>query len=293
MSWGRPLKFVKNSADNSTHFLCIPLLAPAVRPRFRASIASLLNHPAWARVPTEAIRPPGTLHISLGGFNLLRPDDATAATKLLESIDIANVLEISAACSKNGIKFDPKRYVAEHSQQRHSTLKKTSSLLETGPVKVCLRGLWCKQGKEAASSRLGIGVVDPTYRLQPVAETIRHAFHFAGFAFSSEILLHRDKTNRTMEEFLSTPIIQAVIMQMMRSGNIVSSFQHPGKFRQETPEVDLRDVLTEYQNHTWLENLRLEKVSLCRLGMAKEILRRGGGIDSDMELFEDFSIPLP
>jgi len=113
MSWGPPLKLVPNHSDDLTRFLCILFLVPILRSRFQASIKPLLNHPTGTSLQTTAIRPPGTLHISLRSMNLVKFDDATAASKLLGSIDIVDILELASACFKSGFKFDARRYVVE------------------------------------------------------------------------------------------------------------------------------------------------------------------------------------
>ncbi|KAH6621372.1 hypothetical protein B0J18DRAFT_432297 [Chaetomium sp. MPI-SDFR-AT-0129] len=62
-----------------THFLCIPLVTPASRPQlssalsaFRADVSAPLSAGGFD-LPAEAVRPVGTLHLTLGVMSLVSP----------------------------------------------------------------------------------------------------------------------------------------------------------------------------------------------------------------------------
>jgi activating signal cointegrator complex subunit 1 len=77
-----------------THFLCIPLVTPASRPQLQASLQSFRNEVAAATalnpsgIPERAVRPAGTLHLTLGVMSLLTPARVEAALTLLRSLDL-------------------------------------------------------------------------------------------------------------------------------------------------------------------------------------------------------------
>lgn len=77
-----------------THFLCIPLVTPASRPQLQASLQSFRNDVAQATaqnpsgIPERAVRPAGTLHLTLGVMSLLTPARIEAALTLLRSLDL-------------------------------------------------------------------------------------------------------------------------------------------------------------------------------------------------------------
>lgn len=165
MSFARQIKFVPDVHKQNlpTHFLCIPLLDSASTPHYRASMRPLLNHPALASVPTTFFRPPGVLHLSLETISLAKPEQFSAATKLLESFNIVDILETAAMCHKNGVGFDSQRYWTQQSQQMQIYPKRRSHRRETIPLEVSLSGLWCYEGFEANINCLWTDVFDSTY----------------------------------------------------------------------------------------------------------------------------------
>ncbi|KAF2668618.1 hypothetical protein BT63DRAFT_456261 [Microthyrium microscopicum] len=86
--------------ERLTHFLCLPLVTGASRPQLEASIARFraevdqLNQTATAPavVPSTAIRPLDTLHLTLGVMSLVEPGKLQEAISLLETLDVAKML---------------------------------------------------------------------------------------------------------------------------------------------------------------------------------------------------------
>ncbi|UQC82537.1 uncharacterized protein CLUP02_08025 [Colletotrichum lupini] len=72
-----------------THFLCIPLVTPFSRPQLSASLRafkSYITSPDNFGITASAVRPLGTLHLTLGVMNLPEAKDLARATEVLQSI---------------------------------------------------------------------------------------------------------------------------------------------------------------------------------------------------------------
>src|ERR1700732_4354991 len=63
-----------------THFICLPLRSPSFRAKvvsFNALLPPTINH--------SIIRPPGSLHFTIGVMSLPNPEDVAAAVEFLRS----------------------------------------------------------------------------------------------------------------------------------------------------------------------------------------------------------------
>lgn len=80
-----------------THFLCVPLINAASRPRFEASLRKfnedLSAYPATAQLAnSQVVRPVGSLHLTLGVMSLASPGRVRAAMEFLSSLDIEGII---------------------------------------------------------------------------------------------------------------------------------------------------------------------------------------------------------
>ena len=55
------------------------------------------------------------------------------------------------------------------------------------------------------------------------------------------------------------------------------------------PLIDARELIPRYRDFLWAETFRLERLSLCQMG----VTRQGEGLDLDVQLGEVFGVPLP
>ncbi|KAL3422422.1 hypothetical protein PVAG01_06578 [Phlyctema vagabunda] len=82
-----------------THFLCVPLITPSCRTQMQASLAAfraeVTTDPASGAsslIPERAIRPLGTLHLTLGVMSLATDDRVNEALALLKSINLTDLI---------------------------------------------------------------------------------------------------------------------------------------------------------------------------------------------------------
>ncbi|TEA19551.1 Uncharacterized protein C8034_v009385 [Colletotrichum sidae] len=79
-----------------THFLCIPLITPASRPQLSQSLASFradVTSPDSFAIPADAVRPLGTLHLTLGVMSLPKSENIERAVEVLRHLNPREILE--------------------------------------------------------------------------------------------------------------------------------------------------------------------------------------------------------
>ncbi|KAI9707832.1 MAG: hypothetical protein M1820_004437 [Bogoriella megaspora] len=97
---GRFKRFSKNTSGPSkrpplTHFLCLPLVNETSRTQLKASLAQFTNELANKEqlFHEKAIRPLGSLHLTLGVMSLTEDGQLEKAIEMLQNLDINNLLE--------------------------------------------------------------------------------------------------------------------------------------------------------------------------------------------------------
>lgn len=283
MSKYGPTRFVRSYEQfhSLTHFLAIPLLSPVSRPGFWNSITRLLDDPSAATVPRHDIRPLNTLHIRLGSMSLTTPERFAKSTEVLQSLNFKNILEAATGDSEEGVAFDAER-LWKIASSLTMTPDSSAPRKDVAPLNVSVCGLHPRKiGMEAQSIYLSTNVVDLTQRLNPLLETIRYAYREAS-------LLHVKQSSGS-----SIPSM-TLLASINRQPGLVPCRQHQGKFRSSPiPRYDFRDIINQYKDKTWSRDIRLDRVSICEMGLTNRIIYQGGGIDSDLGLSEVFSVPLP
>lgn len=181
-----------------THFLCLPLVSETSLPLLENSLAefkhSLLSsrkaggdHPSeWLPplFPDSAIRPLGTVHLTLGVMSLTSPGRLHEAVEFLESLDVDKLLK--------------------EVQSEFLTFDKNDSLTQdfNKPLCVSLESLGALP-KAKAATVLYANPVDPTSRLHPFALKIRQAFVDAGF-IEQDFIKQKPRKHQNGKQILRT-----------------------------------------------------------------------------------------
>lgn len=88
---------------NPTHFLCIPLLRRQLARNMAGFRADVSNINGAAPLPADAVRPPGTMHITLGVMSLSQPEQLARAVAVLKELRLRDTLaETTRAGSQGG-----------------------------------------------------------------------------------------------------------------------------------------------------------------------------------------------
>ncbi|KAF9877793.1 hypothetical protein CkaCkLH20_04928 [Colletotrichum karsti] len=78
-----------------THFLCIPLITPSSRPQLSKSLASFkadVTSPDSFAIPSDSVRPLGTLHLTLGVMSFPKNEGLDKAVEVLKSLRPREIL---------------------------------------------------------------------------------------------------------------------------------------------------------------------------------------------------------
>jgi len=231
----------KGSPKRLTHFLCIPLVTTTSRSQLQKSLQAFRSDVKEDRtpenpngIPEKAIRPLGTLHLTLGVMSLLTPERVEGALTLLRSLDISRLLSIppEAHSSTTGIK---------------ETIPQAVAPLE--PLNITLRGLKSMH-PPAKTSILYSSPTDPDGRLFAFCCALRASF--------SDFLVQEDRPL-----LLHATIVNTVYVPGVRESGGARAGH--GKSRAKMM-IDAREVLERYAEATWMEGCRVEKVAICRMG---------------------------
>ena len=280
MVFNNPSKLVfnRNQTYNLTHYICIPLVTASSRPQLTRSLGLLRDSPASVSVPLRAFVPVDTLNVSLRiVMSLPTPDRFAKAEKLLQSFDLNSLTrELSKpSLSERSIK------------ERFSDLEKSLSLSPVAsmnqplPLRVTLSGLVAHplRNQDIMARTLVAQCHDPTSRVNHLCNNLAIIFEAAGLYNPSSRILRRSLGHAVC-------LIQTGLIPPSK---LVPSHHHPGKLEGEAPlEIDSRDLVRTFKDFIWADNIRLEKLSICRLGFKNRIHQQGLGA----QLLEACSVSL-
>ncbi len=278
----------KAASKRLTHFLCIPLVTARSRPQlekslqaFRADVKDDRTPENLDGIPEKAIRPPGTLHLTLGVMSLLTQEQVNGALALLSGLDLASFLPIpiiGLASDENAKNPTPRGENKIPGLKTESETKTPSSKTEPEkkPLKVTLQGLRSMHAPNKTSI-LYSSPLDPDDRLYQFCTKLRDAFSDFLVPDTRPLLLHAT--------ILNTVYVPGVGNRSGRSG------ASHGKNRAKMT-IDARELLERYRDVTWMEDVRVEKVAICRMGASS--IKDAEGVDTgDEEYFVEGKIDFP
>lgn len=273
-----------------THFLCLPLTTPSTRPlletslhAFKSDFLSLRPDHVDSRntgvnADTEwckAIRPVGTLHLTLGVMSLTDNDKLDRAIQSLKELDTnAILMEVSTA---------------EQAQ----------------PFKVSLRSLRPMQ-KASDTSILYAVPHDPSNRLLRFCERLKDIFVQHGFmvAENRPLKLHATIANTIYAKLKSTASLEDTQTTGLAAPDPKASESNNQRTetnptnpnnsppqpppqpnsktlkkskRQRPIRFDARPLLNQYRNFEWAADITLDRISICEMG-AKKVVGEDGQV---------------
>lgn len=242
----------KTKAPPLTHFLCIPLVTAASRPQLSQSIASFRDDVTRPKalggfdLPFDAVRPVGTLHLTLGMMSFPKDEGLDRAVALLKSLRLRETLSTVKAPVMPG------------SSVGEEAAKDQPQLLIT------LKGLHTFQKTDKATV-LFAPPSDQTGVLHGFSEKIKALFKEAGLLAPDDrpLLLH-------------ATIVNTIYVKGNRNS-------HGKKRGDRTFITDGQAIMDRYEDQVWLEDAPLEKVAICRMS-AKLVEENGTVIDAAYEV---------
>ncbi|GIZ40806.1 hypothetical protein CKM354_000413000 [Cercospora kikuchii] len=255
-----------------THFLCLPLVTPASRPQlehalqaFRQDVSSTSAKPASSaeqqddiaspNIHPKAIRPTGSLHLTLGVMSLSQ-EQLVRATECLEKLDFPSLLTSAESTATQGI-----RITLQGLQSMHAPEK--TSILYAEPA-------------------------DATDRLYPLCLALQKSFKEEGFLVedSRPLKLHATVVNTIYAKGRKKPTQKPVTITS--DGRVLSASagessedrsQGHGPTANAPLKIDSRALLARYKDHVWA-SIDLDRIAICEMGTKKITAADGTIIDA-------------
>jgi activating signal cointegrator complex subunit 1 len=284
-----------------THFLCLSLVTEASRQHLQARLATFKEELAKdGPVPTKAVRPVGTLHMTLGVMSL-NPQELEGAVQHLANLNLHNLLRDITH-----------RRIAEKAAEDGTIAENlnAAAMPDTDALTVNLESLVPMQAPHKTSI-LYAEPRDGTQRLVPFAEELREQFTKKGFMVEDDrpLRLHATILNTVYakpkkgkgrllkqagtEEKQQQPHQEeqeddnASVASTME-GDLTalpdpSTVEPPDRNEGHGPDgkswmrFDARSLIEKYKDFVWAEDVRIDRVLICKMG-AKKILSEDGEV---------------
>lgn len=255
-----------------THFLCLPLCTPTSRAKLQTLVETLRSDEASIGFPRAAFRLPNSFHLQLCNLRIETPHDLDAVSDLLRGLDMNELL---------GRK--PSDLQAISSGQVKFNLTDARRQVKTPPVKVTLKGLIAFPHTDKARALYATFQGDSD-RLDMLVRNVSHMFA------SRSVTGQPSQPDFTARRLLGPNLLDT---RYAKKWDIVVDKDRGVRRIYRAALVDTRYLIEKYKDTVWVEDMRIEKVSLCKEGRLKIF---GGPNKHDLvdEGFEEVaSIPLP
>ncbi|TIA34406.1 hypothetical protein D6C78_06875 [Aureobasidium pullulans] len=251
-------------------------------------------------IPEKAVRPIGSLHLTLGVMSL-DEEKLAQASDLLQSLNLDKLLhEAPAPMIKAGDTTEPVTEVAATDPAQRS--------LKTDPLTISLESLEPMQSPRKTSI-LYIKPQDPTNRLTPLSQALRTAFTEAGLLVpdTRPLKLHativntiyvkgrkrkgRSKkeggktANTSPEHIKDDKRIQETTEPSSDTQPSSSTSSQPltantpssghGPSATSSLYLDATNLLPRYANHVWASGIPISRIAICEMGVKKHVSADG------------------
>ncbi|KAI5928020.1 kinase A anchor protein [Camillea tinctor] len=223
-----------------THFLCIPLANGSSRNQLSTSLASFkadVTSPDSFGIPEQAVRPVGTIHLTLGVMSFPKNEGLEQAVNLLKTLVPRQILAVINM---------PSAGVTSSLEQQGIEMKEPSKPVSP-LLSVTIKGLDSMQSA-SKSSVLYASPVDSEGTLMKFCEKLRSTFQEAGFIAEENrpLLLHA-----------------TVVNTIYVKGGAARGAK--GK-RHDKLTLDARGILERYGDFVWMQDIPIEKIAICKMG---------------------------
>ena len=214
-----------------THFLCIPLAGAQLVRNLAAFRADVSNINSFA-IPEDALRPPGTIHLTLGVMSLPQQAQLDKAVELLKGLQLRDILaDVRASLAK------------QQSQLGGVTVA------DAARPSIALRGLRAMQSPTKTSVLYAPPVdVDGSGTLYKFCDAVRRVFMEAGLMVDDgrPLLLHATVVN-----------------------TIYAKGSNGRSRRKEKLMLDASGIMARYEDFTWVDLLEVGRFAVCKMGAKK------------------------
>ncbi|PVH89343.1 hypothetical protein DL98DRAFT_402402 [Cadophora sp. DSE1049] len=237
-----------------THFLAIPLVTPTSRQQLQHSLSLFkdkVTQPNVASlpdgIPGQAIRPLGTLHLTLGVMSLTTPEKVEGVLGLLKSLEFVGVRPTSAK--------------VEESKDKEKEKERPPP-----PLYITLQGLQSMHDP-SKTSVLYTAPLDPDLRLYRSCVKLREVFKEFLVGEQRPLLLHATVVNTVYVKGrgVGTGAGRGGARRGRGDGGRDRGGRGGGRGR-ERLVLDARELLGEWEDFVWMKDVRVEKVAVLRMG---------------------------
>lgn len=249
-------------------------------------------------IPEKAIRPLGSLHLTLGVMSL-DEEKLVQANTLLQSLDLDNLLREATAPADqfNTAANDIQTTDAAPPNSLDITPTQVADLLNS-PLKISLESLEPMQSP-TKTSILYIRPQDPTNRLQILCQALRKTFTDAELLVpdTRPLKLHativntiyvkgRKKKSKasekakqptteesTKDQTTDETAPQASARKQELQANEASSGHGPSA--KSSLYINATSLLSTYKDHVWASDIPVERVAICEMGVKKQLSSTG------------------
>ena len=187
-------------------------------------------------VPEAAVRPLGTLHLTIGVMSLLTPAKVQSALEVLKGLDLKRLL------SKSGIE-----------SRKDDTMEKEPG--EDGKdLNITLQGLESMHTPSSTSVLYAPPLPNP--QLTTFCQSLKQAF------LDAELMV---PDNRPL--LLHATVLNTIYVPSVRARGRGGNAGH-GRHKARLA-INAEEMLQDYENFVWMKNVRVEKVAICRMGARK------------------------
>jgi activating signal cointegrator complex subunit 1 len=268
-----------------THFLCLPLVTEPSRPQLQTGLEKLKHDLSTQDlVPIKAVRPVGTLHLTLGVMSL---DSSTleAAKLLLQDLNLHNLLRDITI-----------QVVAQQAAEDGTISENLASLPDTEAIKINIEGLVPMQTPQKTSI-LYAAPKDKTERLILLATALRERFTEKGLLIEDTrpLKLHATIINTVYakpggprgKNAKSKGTPETASHQDGKKGdehddstsiagsaeddhsNEVKRNEGHGPEAKNWMRFDARSLIDEYKDFLWARDVKIDRVQICKMGAKK------------------------
>lgn len=291
-----------------THFLCLPLVTEINRPRLHTALDELKRDVQKVTpVPPKAVRPVGTLHLTLGVMSL-SPSQIDDATKYLQDLDVGKLLRGITTQKFAEAAHDTPTVSEGFGAVENPMTSPSNPALHADPDKLVLelRGLLPMQ-KPRQTSILYAEPSDSSGRLLRFGESLRSSFEERGWVVHDDrpLRLHATVLNtiyakpkgRGRGNAKSSSKWAPVVESKGRDGQIDDADGHShqltdgeeqkadeGRSAGHEPDAkswmrfDASNLIAAYKDFIWAEDVRIDRVQICKMGAQKIIDETNGEI---------------
>ncbi|KAI9901319.1 hypothetical protein N3K66_003136 [Trichothecium roseum] len=246
--WKSPLRC---KMPGPTHFLCLPLRSAELSSRLAAFKVDVTragdDDDGVAAIPEAAVRPPGTLHLTLGVMALQDESLVQRARDVLQSLRPGDLLR--------RIRLAEKKTAGEEGQASPPP-PPPPQLGEDGKLSLAFRGLQAMRRPDQTSVLYVPPVDDEGQTLRRLCEELRSPFREAG-------LMTVDDDGRPL--LLHATVVNTVYVR----GKGKNKGKGKGKGGRGRLTFDGREVLARYEGFAWAESVEVGEVAICRMGAKK------------------------